>query len=863
MLPPPQGRPPHAELSSAGLLLLVLVALAAGCGGGDGLAPQPQRTFTLKAGDGQEAFAGSVVPIAPSVAVTDAGANPVAGVAVTFQVTAGGGSVSPATAINTDAQGTATVASWTLGTAPGSNTLSASAAGVTGSPVVFTATGLAGATIRGTITVSGDVLSARATGPHRGSRAFPASTSQPALRRRAHTSNELIVRFRPGAIGAPAPRASALASRSTAARVRGEIHARMAPHLLARAVTLTGITPTISAARIQVRDPADLAMVASRLRMDPAVATVERNSVLRSVSAGTPTAGLNLGMPPTRSNDPRSAGQAWHYGMIDLPEAWSITTGSASVLVAVIDDGIRFDHPDLTANLSTDGYDFVSNPSDLQICSGGTLEPSGDGDGYDADPTIPTSYGFDAFLGCITEPLSLGALGVSAAGIIGAVGNNAVGIAGINWSVRIRPVRVLGINGLGTGYDVAQGILYAAGLPADDGAGGAVQAPSAARIISMSLSAPEDDAVVRDAVAAASGAGALVVVPAGLTGGSAPEYPAAYPEALAVSALAADGQLTFYSSFGSTVDIAAPGGDFPDGSGSFGALTTVWDFVAGEPEYAFWRFGPPVAHVAGVAALLLAQEPGLTATELRSRLTDYAVDAGTPGRDDQYGAGIVNARNSLAKNSGPSRQLHARLYDALTGSIVQTAAVAVDGSYSFTASAGAYRIFAGQDESGDALIGLPGRRWGAFGGSATPSSIDVSVGGTHHASFAVGFPSEHEPNETISDASALPVGGYLSGIVSAPAGGDTDVFKVQIAQAGQYTFETSGVDGACGFALEENTTLGLHGQDDSAIEFSDDMDADALNFCSRITRTLQPGTYYLRVQGLRGGRYRVQARSGP
>jgi hypothetical protein len=215
--------------------------------------------------------------------------------------------------------------------------------------------------------------------------------------------------------------------------------------------------------------------------------------------------------------------------------------------------------------------------------------------------------------------------------------------------------------------------------------------------------------------------------------------------------------------------------------------------------------------------------------------------------------------------------LHARLYDALTGGVVQTVAVAGDGSYSFTATPGSYQVFSGQDESGDGLTGLPGRRWGAFGGSARPSRLEVSGGGSHQASFTVGFPSEREPNETMSDANALPVGGYLSGVVSAPEGGDTDVFRVLIAQAGDYTFETSGVDGACGFALEENTTLGLYGQDESVIALSEDVDAAARNFCSRITSTLQPGTYSLRVQGLRGptdlfgrgGRYQVQARSGP
>jgi subtilisin family serine protease len=861
MLPPPQGRPLHAQLSSAGLLRLVLVALATGCGG-DSLEPQPRgTTIALKAGDVQNAAAGSAVPIAPSVTVTDADANPVAGVPVTFQVTSGGGSVTPATPINTDAQGTAAVTSWTLGSTPGSNTLSASAAGATGSPVVFTATGLVAATISGTITVSNDLLSARTPGPHLGSRAFPASSSRRALRQPTHAPNELIVRFRPRSVGAPLRRGSAMTMRSSAAAVGSEIRARMASLLSDHAATLMGVSPAISSARVRVKNPADIGRVAAALRMNPAVATVERSGIMWSAVASEITSRSASRL--TASNDPLNPFQAWHYEMIDLPEAWSLTTGSASVVVAVISDGIRFDHPDMAANLTSDGYDFASNPDELPLCSGGSLGFSGDGDGYDPDPTTPTSYLFEPG-GCGQGPEEIASVGLGEAGIIGAVGNNGIGVAGINWAVRIRPIRMINVYGFGADYDLAQALLYAAGLPADDGAGGTVLAPTASRIIQVDILFDQDIAIVRDAVTAATDAGALLISGAGSTGSSDPVYPAAYPEVMAVSGVGPDKEPPEDSSFGPAIAIAAPGGDFLDGDFSFGVGTTFWDFVAGEPIYAL-ATGTSVAasHVAGVAALLLAQEPGLTASELRSRLTDYAVDAGSPGRDDRYGAGIVNARNSLARNLGPPRQLHARLYDALSGGIVQTAAVAGDGSYSFTVTAGSYQVFAGQDESGDGLIGLPGRRWGAFGGLARPSRIDVSGAGSHQASFAVGFPSESEPNETLNDANALPVGGYLSGVVSAPRGGDNDVFRVLIAQAGEYTFETSGVNGACGFALEEDTTLGLYAPDESAIQFSDDIDAAALNFCSRITTTLQPGTYYLRVQGVRGGRYRVEARSGP
>lgn len=862
-------RPLHGSTT---VLVGLLGLLALACGGGDSLEPRRAMTIAPKAGDAQEAFAGSAVPVAPAVTVTEAGAGPVAGVPVTFQVTSGGGSVTPATPINTDGQGTAAVTSWTLGTALGTNTLSASAAGVTGSPVVFTATALAGAMIRGTITLSNDLLSVKA--PIAATKTRPAvppiQAAQGALRQPKYAPEELIVRFRSRSIGAPSRGASALAFRSAAATVGSKIRVHMASLLSPHAATLTGVSPAISAARVRVQNPADIVQVAAALRIDPSVASVERNGITWSARGSGILSHHSAGRLTSPSNDPLGVIHAWSHGMIDVPEAWSMTTGSAGVLVAVISDGIRFDHPDIAANLASDGYDFVSNPDELPLCSGGSLGFSGDGDGYDPDPATPTSYLFDPGAGCGQGPEEIAGWGLAEAGIIGAVGNNGIGVAGINWAVRIRPIRVVGVYGFGADYDLAQAILYAAGLPADDGDGGVVQAPTAAKVVSIDILFEQDIAIIRDAVTAATDAGALLISGAGSTESSDPLYPARYPEVMAVSAVGPDKEPPGYSAAGPTIAIAAPGGDFFDGGASFGVGSTFWNFAAGEPIYAL-ATGTNVAasHVTGVAALLLAQDPGLTASELRSRLTDYAVDAGSPGRDDRYGAGIVNARNSLAQNRVPPRQLHARLYDALTGRAVQTAAVAGDGSYSFTTAPGSYQVFAGQDENGDGQIGLPGRRWGAFGGSTRPSRIDATVAGSHQASFVVGFASEREPNETVGDANFLPVGGYLSAVISPTEVMDTDVFRLLIAQAGEYTFETFGVDGACGLALEEDTTLELYGPDGSTrIQLSEDIDAAALNFCSRITTTLQAGTYYLRVQGLRdprldAGRYRVQARSGP
>jgi hypothetical protein len=299
-------------------------------------------------------------------------------------------------------------------------------------------------------------------------------------------------------------------------------------------------------------------------------------------------------------------------------------------------------------------------------------------------------------------------------------------------------------------------------------------------------------------------------------------------------------------------------------------MSTAWNFQTNTPIYdgSIWNGTSMAApHVAGVAALLLAQNPSLTPGQLRARLTGFAFDLGAPGPDNIFGFGLVNARNSLTQSFSPPRNLYARLYNAATGAIVQTVPVALNGAYSFTGLFdGGYYVLAGLDQSGDQQIGVPdpgliARIWGAFGGSSTPSIVTVAGAGTYPASFSVALPIEVESNNTIATPDVLLVGGYVNGVIADPST-DVDVFRVFIPQTGQYTFETSGYVGACGFALEENTALGLYDVNGTLITSNDNINAGSFNFCSRITSTLAPGTYYIGVFGGRGGQYTLQARSG-
>ena len=844
----------------------------------------PATSIVATGGDLQTATAGSTLPLSYAVRVTDGYDNPVANATVSWTIGSGGGSVS-ASVTASNASGNATTQR-TLGTTTGTQTTTASVPGVT--PVIFTATATPslGAAITGTISVVEQFLAPPAATAVSDATAFsvsPAPRTKSVTRRTAaslratdprsqlvrprFTPDELIVTFHPAAVSAPSAGSLAFRQAGTAESVGTNIETELDRTLDPADVVVRGVSPSILAARISVTNPADLDAVAARLRSDPAVADVHRNALVYS-DAWNPVpahrAPRTARPPTTLPGDPLYAEQSWHLNMIDLPEAWDITTGSASVLVAVIDDGIRFDHPAIAPNLTSDGYDFVSDVA-INSCAGGTISNTGDADEYDPDPTQPDHRLINTTFWCAAGSAPSGNHGLHVAGTIGAVGNDGLGTTGVNWNVSIRPIRVLGIAGVGTAYDAAQGVLYAAGLPADDGAGGVVQAPTGARVINMSLGGPDPAVELENAIIAATNAGALVVASAGNLASATASYPAAYAQTLAVSAVGPDGLLASYSSFGPVIDIAGPGGDLLDGGATFGVMSTAWNYITQSPIYdnAIWDGTSMAApHVTGVAALLLAQGPSLSVTQLRARLTDYAVDLGSPGRDDLYGAGLVNARNSLTQSFSPPTQLYAQLYDALSGEVLQTAAVQPDGTYSFAnLPDGFYHAFAGLDENGDQRLGVPGRRWGGFGGTATPTRVPITGGADATVSFTIGLPGELEPNDDVPSANVLPVGGYLFGTTWTSL--DIDLVTIEIPVTGQYTFETSGWIGACGFALEEDTILSLYDALGNLIVSNDDIDLGALNACSRITTTLNPGTYFVGVEGYFGGRYRLAARSGP
>jgi thermitase len=276
---------------------------------------------------------------------------------------------------------------------------------------------------------------------------------------------------------------------------------------------------------------------------------------------------------------------------VDAPEAWSITTGSDAVKVAVVDTGVEYDHPDLAGNIAELGPDYYSG---------------------DPDPRDENGHG------------------THVAGTIGAQGNNGVGVSGVTWDVGLMPIRVLGPTGSGTTAMIANGFAYAA--------------QHGAKVVNASLGGGIFDPTLADTIAAAGET--LFVVAAGNGGADRvgddndlagqQVYPCGYALANVVCAAATDlsDGLASFSNYGATsVDLAAPG------------VRISSTYVGGTYVH---NQGTSMAapHVTGVAALLLARDPAASVATLRAALTS-SVDVLPPLGGKVVSGGRLNAHKAL------------------------------------------------------------------------------------------------------------------------------------------------------------------------------------------------------------------------
>ena len=298
-------------------------------------------------------------------------------------------------------------------------------------------------------------------------------------------------------------------------------------------------------------------------------------------------------------DDPAYPAQ-WHLPAVDASSAWDVTDGTGTI-VAVIDTGVAYESdgpyvqaPDLAGTAFAPGWDFVDG---------------------DAHPNDENGHG------------------THVTGSIAETTGNGLGGAGLAPGATIMPLRVLDGEGAGSDFSLAQAIRYAA----DHGAS----------VANMSLGGASSSAVVRDAIAHARERGVVLVGSSGNDGAPTVSYPAAEQGVIAVGAVRQDLTRPAYSSYGSQLDLVAPGGDltvdqdrdgYADGilqqTFADGWTTFCMCFLQGTSMAA-----PQVSAVAALVAATGVTDPVL----VEQVLTSSAVDLGPVGRDDQYGAGLVQA----------------------------------------------------------------------------------------------------------------------------------------------------------------------------------------------------------------------------
>ncbi len=318
-----------------------------------------------------------------------------------------------------------------------------------------------------------------------------------------------------------------------------------------------------------------------------------------NVLYATPNYKISLFSTP---NDP-SYSQEWALPVISAPQAWDKTSGSNSVVVAVLDTGVDYNHPDLAGNIWTNAKEISGNGND------------DDGNGY-----IDDVHGWN-FVDHTNDPIDTNGHGTECAGVIGAIGNNTLGIAGVDWNVRIMPLTVINSQGYGYESDAIDAILYANQMGAS--------------VISISWGGNGYDQALTDAIDASP---AVVVCAAGNSGqdnDNTPVYPASYGNANLISVAASDqnDNLAPFSNYGAaTVDIAAPG-------------VNIYTTTSGSQYGTFSGTSMAVPYVAGTAGLVKAVHPEWTASQIKSDILSTADlesslsgKVKTGGRIDAYAA---------------------------------------------------------------------------------------------------------------------------------------------------------------------------------------------------------------------------------
>jgi thermitase len=349
--------------------------------------------------------------------------------------------------------------------------------------------------------------------------------------------------------------------------------------------------------------------VVQALKENPFVETAEPNFVYRAEKLPSdPEFGKLWGLKNTGQEDSRQSGVA--DVDIDVEKAWDITTGSDEVIVAVIDTGIDFNHPDLKDNM------WINEAE-----KNGVTGIDDDGNGYVDDIN---GFNFTVAENPNPNPMDDNGHGSHCAGTIGARGDS-VGIVGVNWNVKLMPVKFLSAGGGGSLEGAILAIDYAV--------------KNKAKILSNSWGGGGESQLLKEAIQRSADAGTLFVAAAGNDGWNTddnPHFPSSYPvdNILSVAAVDNQGNLASFSNHGKrSVDLGAPG------------LNVYSSYMTGGYK---WLSGTSMAtpHVSGIAALLLAHNPDLSGMDLKKQI--MTTTRGLPSlRNKVVSGGMANAFYAL------------------------------------------------------------------------------------------------------------------------------------------------------------------------------------------------------------------------
>jgi len=452
----------------------------------------------------------------------------------------------------------------------------------------------------------------------------------------------------------------------------------------------------------------ETARMLAMLAQDDEVEMVEEDVMLRATA--TP-------------NDTQFSNQ-WHYfestGGLRAPAAWDNATGQG-VVVAVLDTGYR-PHADLNANILP-GYDMISDSF-----------VGNDGNGRDSDARDPGDWTDAGECGDNYPPSFQGSSwhGTHVAGTVAAVTNNNNGVAGVAYNAKVVPVRVLGKCG-GYTSDIADGIIWASGGTVS----GVPANANPADVINMSLGGGGScSSTTQSAINTARSNGTVVVIAAGNDNDNANNYnPGNCAGVVNVASTGRNGGRAYYSNYGTSIDVAAPGGAMNSANDPNGILSTynTGTTTPGSDSYGYSQGTSMAApHVAGVAALIKQAKPSATPDEVEQILK--STTRSFPATCTSCGTGIVDANAAVLAAQGDSGQPGT---NELTKGVAKTSLSGSAGSstiYTVTVPAGATNLtFTMSGGSGDADMYVK------FGNQPTSSSYDCrpyKSGNNESCSFA-------------------------------------------------------------------------------------------------------------------------------